>query len=134
MRLSDWEPRLSAYLAGVASRPHAYGRHDCLQFIAAAIEAQTGVNLAMGYRGKYRSAAGASRYLRELGFADPAELVGAHLTDKPVLMALRGDIVADVDGIPGVCVGGDALFVGMEDGLDGLIRQPRRRWSRAWKV
>jgi hypothetical protein len=31
-------------------------------------------------------------------------------------------------------IGHDALFVGMKDGIDGLVRQPRPAWTRAFRV
>lgn len=133
-RLPDWEPRLTAYLAEVAARPHEYGRHDCLLFVAGAVKAQTGTDFARGHRGKYSSAATAARYLKRLGFDSPALMVEANLPPKSVWFAQRGDIVADQDGVPGVCVGGEALFVGMEEGREGLVRLPRTAWTRVWAV
>jgi hypothetical protein len=134
VRRSDWAERLSAYLAAVAKKPHAYGKHDCLIFVAGAVKAQTGTDFARGHRGKYRSAASAARYLKGLGFESAAAMVAARLPEKPIGFAQRGDIVADADGIPGVCIGGEAVFVGMTEGREGLVRAPRAAWSKAWAV
>lgn len=133
-RLPDWEPRLSAYLAKVASKPHSYGKHDCLLFTAGAVKAVTGKDLARGHRGKYKSAASSARYLCKLGFDTPAAMIDSLLPEKPVGFAMRGDIVADEEGVPGVCIGGDAVFVGMEGEREGLFRAPRKAWRKAWAV
>jgi hypothetical protein len=133
-RRSDWPQRLASYLAGAADRPHVYGRHDCLLHIANAVEALTGRDYAEGQRGKYRSAAGASRYLRSLGFGTPEDLLDSLFPETPVAFAQRGDIVMGEDGIPGLCIGGEAAFVGDEDGRDGLVIVPRAEWRKAWKV
>lgn len=133
-RLSDWEPRLVAYIASALSLPHAYGSHDCLLHCAAAVNALTGKDLARGHRGKYRSAASAAVYLKSLGFDSPAAMIDSLLPEKSVSMAGRGDIVLDSDGIPGVVIGGDALMVGMGEGAEGLVRVPRSDWAKAWAV
>lgn len=133
-RRGDWEAQLAAYLAEAHDRPHAYGRHDCMTFVAGAIEAVTGKDFAKGHRGKYKSAATAARHLKSLGYASPAEMIAAHLEEKPIGYAQRGDIVLDGEGIPGVVIGGEALFVGCEEGREGLVRQPRKAWAKAWAV
>ena len=61
-------------------------------------------------------------------------MIAAKLPEKPVSFAQRGDNVTDEDGVPGVCIGGEALFVGMEDGREGLVRKPRAAWTGAWRV
>lgn len=131
-RRPDWEPRLAAYLAAAANRPHVYGGHDCMIHFAAAVKAVTGKDFGRGHRGKYKSAASAARYLKSLGFASPAEMIDSLLPEKPVARAGRGDIVLDDEGIPGVCIGGEALMVGMQDGAEGFVRVPRARWRKAW--
>lgn len=133
-RLPDWERRLSAYLASVTARPHVYGEHDCLLHCAAVVEALTGVDLGAEHRGKYHDEAGAKAYLESLGYASPAHLIDAHLSAKARLKAGRGDVILDDEGVPGGCIGGEALMVGMKDGDEGLVRVPRARWVRAWAV
>lgn len=133
-RLSCWEARLGGLLEARGQEPHAYGRNDCMIFAAAAVEAVTGLDLAKAHRGKYRSAAGASRYLRSLGHDTPADMVTVHLPEQPVAMAQRGDIVADADGVPGVCIGAKVAFVGLEGSRAGLVTKPLLECSRAWRV
>lgn len=133
-RRRDWEPRLVAYLAAARDKPHRYGRHDCMIFSAGVVKAVTGRDFARGHRGKYRSAASATRYLRGLGFDSVEAMIDSVLPEKPVLRAQRGDIVLRDEGQPGVCIGGEALFVGSKEGEEGLVRVPRAQWRKAWAV
>jgi hypothetical protein len=134
MRRGDWESALAEYLGSVRDEPHSFGKHDCLIFVAGAIKAMTGKDYARGHRGKYKSAASAKRYLKGLGFDNPAAMISAHLEEKPVTFAQRGDVVADQDGIPGIVLGGEAAFVGAEGEREGLIMRPRAEWTKAWGV
>ena len=128
-RLDDWPERLDAWLEGAAALPHQYGRHDCLRACAGAIAAVTGVDLSLGRRGRYRTGLGAARHLRRLGFDSPAALLDSLLPVRHPAFARRGDLVAGADGIPGVCIGDRAAFVG-EAGL----RVEPGPWVRAWTV
>lgn len=60
-RCEDWHARLAAYVFDAGRTPFAYGSHDCALFAAGAVEAMTGTDLAAGWRGIYRTLAGASR-------------------------------------------------------------------------
>lgn len=133
-RRPDWEPHLVAYLAAANHKPHRYGHHDCMIFAAGAVKALTGRDPARGHRGKYSSAATARRYLASLGFDSVEAMIDRILPEKPVLRAQRGDIVLDEEGMPGVCIGGEALFVGTKNGEEGLVRVPRAKWRKAWAV
>lgn len=137
-RRRDWERRLLDFVRVSAERPHRYGSHDCLLFPAGAVKAVTGKDFGRGHRRKYRSAATASRYLRSLGFDSAEALIDSLLLQKPVAKAQRGDIVLGDDGIPGVCMGGEALFVGAEIQEQGekvgLVRTRRNQWTKAWRV
>jgi hypothetical protein len=135
-RLVDWSERLNAYLLSARRRPHVYGDHDCLLHPAAAVEAVTGDDLGEQHRGRYRSQASAVRHLKALGFASPKDLLSALFEEVPVGFAQRGDLVltpANEEGeweLPGVCIGAVALCVSAA----GLVREPRERWLKAWKV
>jgi hypothetical protein len=134
-RVPGWETALAAYLERVRARPHAYGRHDCMLFVAGAVKAVTGRDFGRRHRGRYAGAAEAARYLKGLGFASPEAMIDSLLEEKPVGFAQRGDVVL-VSGVPGVCVGDSALFVGMveDEARDGLVSKPRAEWARAWRV
>lgn len=137
-RLPDWEARLSAWISDALAKPHAYGRHDCLLLCAGDIRAVIGKDPARGHRGQYRSALGAAKYLKQLGFDTPAELLDFLLDPIPVAKAMRGDIV--LAEVPGICIGSEGLFVGqgrpnaLAADVTGLVRVPRREWTRAWAV
>lgn len=132
-RLPDWEERFAALLAEARDRPHAYGGHDCLLFCAAVVEAITGTDWGSEHRGRYRTEAGSTRYLRRLGFDSAEAMIDSLLPERPVAFARRGDLVL-AGGIPGACVGGTALFVGQEEDRAGLVREPRAAWAKAWAV
>lgn len=134
MRRRDWEARLNALITAKRHTPHGYGRHDCMTWFADWVKAVTGKDFGRGHRGKYRSALSAAKYLKSIGYDTPADMVADLLPEKPVARAGRGDIVIDGEGIPGGVIGNDALFVGMKDGAEGLVRQPRGTWTRAFGV
>lgn len=131
-RRPDWEARLIALIAANSKRPYTFAQWDCLFFPAAAVKAVTGKDHGRGHRGKYRSAASASRYLRSLGFDSPEQFLDSLFDEKPIGFAQRGDLVLGSDGIPGVCIGDVALSVG--EGSAGLVRVPRAQWVKAWAV
>lgn len=99
-RRRDWRARLYGYLAEVKAAPIEWGAHDCAVGLAArAVEAMTGVDLAARWRGRYDSAAGALRVLKEEGFADLETLCRSLLPPVHPSMAQLGDIaLVPVDG------------------------------------
>lgn len=128
-----WEQRLGAFLEANASRRHEYGRFDCVLMPADAVKAVTGKDHGKGHRRKYATALTAARYLKGLGFDSPEALIDSILPEKPVGFAQRGDLVlcrTDSGDNPGLCMGAYALVVADE----GMIRCPRDRWLRAWRV
>lgn len=130
-RRADWDSRLCAWIETASARPHRFGRHDCVLFIAGAVEAQTGRDLARGHRRRWRSHAGGRRYVRALGFRTIGQLLDALLPPIAPAFAQRGDVVL-WRGVPGICIGGEALFVRHRSAEPA--RAPRSEWSRAWAV
>jgi hypothetical protein len=133
-RRGDWEPRLASFVEKRREQPYTYGKNDCLLALADAVKAVTGKDYGRGHRGKYKSAASASRYLRKLGHDSPESYLDSLFTEKLPSFAQRGDIVLADDGIPALCMGGFALSVGSEGDREGLVRIPRERWVKAWAV
>lgn len=134
-RLPDWERRLLALVEKDRDRPYQYGRHDCLLWAANAVKAVIGKDFARGHRGKYKSAASASRYLRQaFGVDTPEALLDSLFEEKPIGFAQRGDIVLAKDGIPAVVLGDFALSIGEENNSQGLVRVPRQDWAKAWAI
>lgn len=129
-RLPDWRPRLSAYLERVRRRPFAYGTHDCTLFAAGAVEAMTGVDLAVDFRGRYRSlkeglklARGSHLDILRRSFA-PVDPAFASVGD----IALIGEV-----GYPALGLfEGQHIFVLRDPEGLGLI--PRAAATQAWQV
>lgn len=132
-RRSDWDSRLLDVIATNRERPYRFGEWDCLLWPASAVEAVTGVDLARGHRGKYRSLASAYRHLNKMGFESPEALLDHHFAAKLVGFAGRGDLTlvhTETGNNPGVVTGDVALIVGD----DGFLRAPRSLWMKAWAV
>lgn len=91
-RLPDWQTRLHRYLCATRGRAIEPGQHDCCLFAAGSIDAQTGVDLAAPYRGRYATFSGGRRVLRRAGHADHIALIAAHLPEAHPSQALAGDI------------------------------------------
>lgn len=129
VRLPDWRARLRAWLIAVDRRPLLPGRHDCCLFAAGAIEAQTGVDLAAPWRGRYTTYAGGRRILRRAGYAGHAALFAAHLTEAHVSAALPGDIalLPTAEGEAGGVVQGAAVFALSPLGVIALPLPPDAR-------
>jgi len=132
-------------IADNASRPYAYGQWDCLLFPAAAVAEVTGTDYGKGHRGKYKSAASASRYLRSLGHATPESYLDSMFPQKPIGFAQRGDLVlCDLGAVeaedspsgpvPGVCMGDFALCLAAIEGAQVMARVPRQFWLKAWAI
>lgn len=132
-RLPDWRRRLELYLAEVANRPFAFGRHDCGLFAAGAIEAMTGKDPGEPYRDRYGSFKGALKALRKDGFADHLVLANALFSALPVARARPGDLAAVETG-EGPAFGivqGEQVYLAGEAGLR-LV--PLTDAARAWRV
>lgn len=92
IRLPDWRPRLSAYLTSVARTPFDYGTHDCALFVAGAVQAMTGVDLAEHYRGRYTTLEGGLKALARHGLADHEAAAMALFARVHPAFAAVGDI------------------------------------------
>lgn len=132
-RLPDWEQQLHDYVAALEGSSFSWGTLDCALFAAGAVLAQTGVDLAADFRGRYRTARGSVRALRLFGAGTLEATIAAKLPAIEPAFARRGDVVM-AGGIAGVCVGPRALFVGEVDGAPGWVTLDRAAWQHAWKV
>lgn len=152
-RRPDWLPRLEAALARARFRPFRWGVQDCCLFPADCVRAMTGVDLARGWRGRYRSLRGALRLLAECGGVEGlAERCAAPygIPGWPAAaQARRGDVVlldaqAVAEGLlrmdfgPGgpqcLAVVGLAGTEAWALGQSGLIPVPLPAWRRAWRI
>lgn len=135
-RLPGWERRLSAWLQAQQAQSYDW-QHHCLIFAAGGVAAVTGVDLARGRKGRATTKHGALRHLKALGFETPADLISSLLPERRPGFARRADLVMGGDGIPGICLGDRAAFIGIEESEAGerhgmVIAQGP--WVRAWTV
>lgn len=133
-RLPDWRPRLSAYLIEVASKPFAYGSHDCALFVAGAVQAMTGHDPAAAFKGQYSDLKSGLKHLRKAGLQSHIDLADASFDPVPLAFAGVGDIaVIDVPGeVPALGIfEGQHIAVPRETGL-GFV--PREAATIAYRV
>lgn len=128
-RLSDWETNLSEYIASKREEPFAYGSNDCCYFCFGAIEAITGQDCMLEFRGQYSNEFGSLRALKEIGAGDLESTMDTKFPEIEVSLAGRGDI-AFFDGAIGVVMGSFAWFV--DD--TGLWRIEREHWNKCWGI
>lgn len=128
-RISKWEEALSEYIESKRSEPFEYGVNDCCTFVFGAIEAITGLDKMLEFRGQYDSAISAAKALREIGFGTLEATVDSKFPVVEIAQAQRGDI-AMYDGSLGVVAGSFAWFVSD----DGLERINRSMWTKTWRI
>src|SRR5690349_20174716 len=98
-RYPDWQSRLQQFLFKALSFQFAYGSADCCLFVADAVEAMTGIDIAAKYRGQYSSRTEALELAqRETGKRAVSSVIVAALEDAglpkiAVNAAQRGDVV-----------------------------------------
>jgi hypothetical protein len=98
-RLHNWQSRLSEYLTANALTRFEYGALDCGLFVAGAIEAMTGVDVAESLRGKYTNRREAFAAIRSISGIATMEAIAVHIAEQygvkevPVSSAQRGDAV-----------------------------------------
>ncbi|WCL55093.1 DUF6950 family protein [Gimibacter soli] len=139
-RYADWPVRLRAAIKAAEGQPFHYGRHDCCTAAAGVILAVTGTDLMKGWRGRYRSAAGAARVMGGASLLETVAPVfgAAGAAPIPPAMATAGDLVltdkAQHDACRGqalgICIGAGALFPGEA----GWISLPVSACIAAWRV
>lgn len=135
-RLPDWRARFAAEMDRQRREPFQWGSQDCaLGLACGAVEAITGVDLAKGWRSKYRTPKGAGKALKERGFETIGDAVADVLPEVHPAFARIGDLgLVKSDGDLG-----EALCVVDVSGLIVLTEQghghvPRDQMIRAFKV
>lgn len=133
MRRPGWEVALEAAVEAARNRPFSWGDHDCATWAADVRRALTGDDAAAAWRGRYRTARGASVVMASLGWATLVDaataILGAPLNS--VGLAGRGDIVTDGEsGALGVCLGRMSAYAT----TDGLTFRPTLDAAMAWRV
>ena len=141
VRLPDWQSRLSDYLTASANQPFRYGSLDCGLFVADAIRAMTGADVAELLRGRYRNRPEAFRAIKELCGKPSMEAVGVFLADRyglpdvPILRAQRGDAVCMGSGrdskLGSIAMHGTEILTPYRG---GILRIPLTSAQRTWRV
>lgn len=133
-RLTDWRPRLEAWLQATGRMPYRPGTHDCILCAGGALGAMTGADPMAGWAGRYTTIEEGLDLARAHGCEDPFAYVVAGLDEVPVAYAQVGDIaaLAGIDGRPGlgVVIGDMVATVG----LRGREYAPLTAALRAWRV
>ena len=96
MRVADWEARLAAAIMAARDKPFIWGQHDCAIWTFDLRRALTdGPDHASLWRGKYKTALGAERVMRRLGWSSYEAGAWALLGEPRAypLLAQRGDLV-----------------------------------------
>ncbi len=140
-RFTVWPALFEAFLSRNRSRRFRYGSWDCCLFVADAIEAMTGTDVASEFRGRYDSRATAVKVTKEYcGRASIAVLASAvfsaaGFTEVAPAFAQRGDAVLirrSRDFSLGIVAlnGMDVVITSNR----GLWKLPLSRATRAWRV
>lgn len=139
-RLPDWQSRLSEYILVNARRPFQYGELDCGLFVAGAIHAMTGVDVAAELRGYSSRREAFDRIAAACGSRSMAKIAD-HLAAKFGILeispafAQRGDPVQLERGAKAklgvVGMNGYEVLIPYRD---GLLRVPKRLALRAWHI
>lgn len=128
MRVEGWESRLAQYLE--TPTPFAWGSNDCALWSARWVKDCTENDYTGDWVGFYRTKRGAAIRMGRLGFANVAAIAAAHLTERPVLTAQRGDLILHPSGALGICNGLKSHFLTES----GLLIENTLECIHAWAV
>jgi len=142
-KIEHWQTRaFDEYLRTNAHAPFAWGTNDCCLFPANVILANTGVDIASDFRGKYTDEASAFALIKSVTGGSTVADAAAYCATKHglvehtfPLMAKRGDLVAMKNGDTLICgvvhLNGRHVVTVSES---GLRRLPITSVTRAWSV
>ena len=140
-RLDNWQTQLNSYLVHRYTTPFKYGQLDCGLFVAGAIEAMTGVDVAPPLRGKYRNRVEAFAAIKALCGRATMEAAAAHIarrfgiTKIPVLFAQRGDAMVVGGGrrstLGIIAMHGTEILAPYKD---GILRLPLNIATHAYRI
>lgn len=131
VRFQDWPSRLEAIIRSRERAPFSWGTNDCVLFAADAINAMTGCDPWPGIRGRYRTALGASRLIKQMGGIESA--VSESFDRIKPSFAGRGDLLLFRSArgpYLGICTG----IYGCAPAEFGLLARPYTDALMAWKV
>ncbi len=125
---------ISAFISRYRVRPFVWGECDCCLFAADWVVEQVGVDPAAQTRGRYNSAKGALKVVRQAGFDDMCAMVDSLLGERIAPLQLqRGDIaLVENGGDPalGICWGAN-VFAMSQSGVVGL---PANTIITGWRL
>jgi hypothetical protein len=130
MRTEGWEGKLAAHVRGAYRQPFVWGDRDCALWSFDWVRECTGLDITHEWRGKYKTATGATRLMKKRGFANPEAVADHHLLSVPVALARRGDLLLHPQGALGVCTGRDGVFLTETS----VITCPTLDCPKAWRV
>ena len=137
-RVENWRVRYEDTIDAIRRVPGDWGSSDCLTgLVSPVVEALTGVDPFVRFRGRYKTARGALGIMRRSGFENLADLVASELPEIHPSQCVIGDIVAiptddDFAYALGV-VNGDRVFVMLEKGLGTRdISEAVRAFKTGW--
>jgi hypothetical protein len=127
--------RLAIYLQLEAGRRFEWGVVDCCLFGANWVEQEVGLDLAKAFRGRYASAMGAERFIREAGSL--VELVESTISPGSAIIRTERPFVGDIGIVragehdrPCVAIrAATRWMVKTEDGLAGLAGPALASWA-----
>ncbi len=133
-RILHWERHLAEAIEAARDRSFRWGQHDCATFAFDLRRTLAGgPDVAALWRGRYRTARGAVRVMRRLGWSS-LEAAGRDLLGAPlpsVRHAQRGDLVLANTGLGfGICLGARAAGIAPS----GLVLVPISACALAWRV
>ena len=144
-RRHDWPERLHDYLDSIRGKSFVWGAEDCCLVPANCVQAMTGVDPAAWFRGRYETALGAVRLLREFSGGGLLRETGEKIArdmgwpeiDRSYIQ--RGDYALisnppdDESGLDcgmSICVGPKLVVMS----VSGLAWVPISRAIKAWRV
>jgi hypothetical protein len=141
LRFEDWPRRLERFLVEACGREFHYGAWDCSLFVADAVQAMTGTDIAAPFRGRYASYRDALQLARSesprkslRSFLAQA-LTKSGLSEIAVPFAQRGDVLLlkrSRDCSLGILsLNGKDILAAAET---GYTRLPFHLALRAWRV
>jgi hypothetical protein len=134
MKVTGWEVLLAAAVEDARTRAFVWGVHDCaIWAFDLRRDLRGGDDTVALWRGRYRTARGAVRVMRRLGWSSMRE-AGTALLGTPlanVRLAQRGDLVLSPDATSfGVCLGAQVAFLAPE----GLTLRALQSCTLAWRT
>lgn len=120
-RRDDWRRRFEEAIDAIKYQPFSWERDCAVDLVGGLVQAVTGVDVAAPFRGRYKTAAGALRVMKDAGFSNVADLIATILPEIHPSQAGVGDIAAIVDdsafGFALGVVNGERVFVLRQNGL-----------------